>query len=224
MLLVSTFCIALLWNKLFGRGGGREFSEFFMYVLVSFGIWNLISGIVVSATNCFVKRTKLITRMDEPFLGYLLIDVYSQFLIFLLSVPAILLIVFILGSPSVGGLLFFIYGIFLIGVAGVGVGLILGSLSLVWRDLRSLVTSMMRVMFLLTPIIWQLERLGEYKKYIYWNPFYSFLAVCRDGLLSQRPGDLELILATSIALASLLIGLLILASCKINLKERAFRR
>lgn len=223
MLIISTFCIALLWNKLFGRGGGREFSEFFLYVLVSFGIWNLISGIVVSTANCFAKRTKLITRMDEPFLGYLLIDVYSQFLLFCLSLPAIFIILIILGEPSLLGGLYFLYGICLIGVTGVGIGLILGACSLVWRDLKSIITSLMRVMFLLTPIIWQLDRLGDYKKYIYWNPFYNYLAICRDGLLVQRPGNLELQIATIMTICTLVLGLLILAKNKVRLKERAFR-
>jgi len=80
----------------------------------------------------------------------------------------------------------------------------------------------MRVAFLLTPIIWHVERLGEYQKYVYLNPFYNYLALCRDGLLKGGAGMIEIAVASGLSIVLLILGFIVLAKFKIKIRERAF--
>jgi len=222
MLLLSTFCIAIVWYKLFGKGAEQEFSDFFVYVLVSFCIWNLISSLVGGLTGSLVSRAKTITNTTDPIMSGVLIDLISHLIVFMFNIPVVLFVVFILTGVDFLGLLYLLYGIALILITGLGLGLILGIGCLFVGDLRAVVNSIMRVAFLLTPIVWHVERLGEYQPYIFLNPFYSYLAVCRDGILGGTVGTTELVMATCITILVLLLGLLTLACFKTKLRAKAF--
>lgn len=222
MLLISTYCIAVVWSQLFGKGAGQEFVLFFLHVLVSFCIWNLISGLVNSLSGSLITRVKVITNTSDPILNGVLIDLIGVVLTFLLSLPVVILLVFIFASPSLQGLALLLYGLFLIVITGLGLGLLLGISCLFIGDLRAIINSVMRVAFLLTPIIWQVERLGEYKSYIYWNPFYSYLAICRDALLNGHVGQLELLIASVTSLVILVLGLFFLKLNFHRLRAKAF--
>jgi ABC-type polysaccharide/polyol phosphate export permease len=222
MLLVSTFCIALVWNKIFGKGGGQEFIQFFVYVLTSFALWNLISGLVNSTSASLLGRVKQITNTQDPIVAGVFTDIISNALLFAMVFPVVLIFVLLFSDYSVLGLLLFLYGTVLILLTAVGCGLTIGIACLFVGDLRAIINSVMRVAFLLTPIIWQVERLGEYKKYIYFNPFYNYLAVCRDGLLHGAVGSKELFIATGLTMFMVLAGLWTLNVFKARLRERAF--
>ena len=222
LLVASTFCIALVWNKIFGRGGGQEFFHFFLYVLVSFSIWNLISSVINGSSGSLLGRVNLITNTQDPILVGILMDLVGCGIIFLMSLPAVLVFILLLSKGSLLGFAYLAYGFLLIFVTGIGCGLTIGVACLFVGDLRAIINAIMRVSFLLTPVIWQVERLGEYQKYIYWNPFYNYLAICRDGLLKGDVGTKELIIATSMTITIFLLGLLVLSRFKIRLRKKAF--
>ena len=222
MLLISTYAIAIVWSKLFGKGAGQEFVVFFLYVLTSFCIWNLISGLINSLSGSLLGRIKVVTNTSDPILNGVLIDLVGVSFSFFLSLPMVFLLLFLYGDPSLLGFGLFLYGLVLVLLTGLGLGLILGIACLFIGDLKAIIGSVMRVAFLLTPIIWQVERLGEYQKYIYWNPFYNYLAICRDSLLTGTVGQLELIIASSTTVVVLVLGLLLLKLSFNRLRTKAF--
>jgi ABC-type polysaccharide/polyol phosphate export permease len=208
MLIVSTFLITVVWNKLFGKGGGREFQDFYLYVLCSFTIWGFISSIVRKTSSTLVRRAKFITTTQDPLLSWVAIDLASELFSFLLLLPAVIVVCLLVSDGLyLSSVFYVIYGVLLVLLSGIGFGLTVGVACFYYGDLQRLISAFMSVAFLLTPIIWQLERLGEYKSYIYFNPFYNYLAVFRDGLLLGRVGNLELIIATSTTLVLLIVGL-----------------
>ena len=55
-----------------------------------------------------------------------------------------------------------------------------------FRDLGLLIKSIMRAGVLLTPILWDKSRLGEFENWIYLNPFTSMIEALRNPLLGME--------------------------------------
>lgn len=222
LLVVSTFFIALVWNKLFGKGGGREFRDFFIYVLISLFIWNFISSNINQLCMSLIRRVKQIINTRDPIVLGILIDVVNNIMTFMFSLPIVIILLALLSELTGVGILYFLYGVFLIILSSIGWGLLVSIGCLFFGDLRTLVNSTMRIGFLLTPIIWEVERLGDYQQYIYFNPFYNYLAICRDGLMLGSVGDLELIIATALTIVIFCLGIFTLAKYKISVRRHIF--
>ncbi len=221
-LLISSFCIALVWNKLFGRGGGDEFTEFFIYILIGFGCWGLISDAVSFASNCFIKNSHQIINSSDPISLYVLSDQMQTVISFMMKMPVILLFAWLYGELSPLALLSLLYGVLLVVISGFGFTLTVGVLCLKYRDMRTVIDTIMRMAFLLTPIIWQAERLGEHQNWLLINPFYSYLVVLRDPLVFGSLGPNELLISTLLTLALLVVGLSVLALHKRSIRKDVF--
>ena len=52
-----------------------------------------------------------------------------------------------------------------------------------FRDLGLLLSAIMSTGILLTPVLWDKERLGIYENYVYLNPFTSMVEVIRDPFM-----------------------------------------
>ena len=55
-----------------------------------------------------------------------------------------------------------------------------------YRDLSLLISSFMSPMMLMTPILWDKEKLGIYSNYVYINPLTSFVEAIRDPLIKNE--------------------------------------
>jgi len=223
LLILSCLAISAVWNQLFGRGGDGYWS-FFLYVYVSFITWNYISSLVSGGASCLIRSAPYGIASKDPAVMYILQESLNATVGFLIKLPfLIVVILFLSGIPTFSGLLLFIFGASLIFLTGIGFGMFVGVYSLFYMDIRELTAALMKVAFLLTPIIWQVERLGEYQEYIYFNPFYSYLAICRDPLLTSKVGSLEIMIAVSCTMFFLLLGCLTLMRNHTNVKRAFFR-
>ena len=128
-----------------------------------------------------------------------------------------------MGSLSVLGIAWLIVGLVLILLAAFGFSLSFGIGAFYMGDLQQLVYAVMRLGFLVTPIIWKPERLGEYANWIWINPFFGFLDVCRRGILGQDMDYMSLLVASSISLILLVAGLINLYLFSHGLRQRAFQ-
>jgi len=218
-LLIVTSVLSLVWSKIFGL---RDFESYFLYVLVGFAIWNFISSVVSRSVNLIRGYSRSIINSREPILSYVFSDIAYEVLVLLLKTPVILLCVLIFGSLNLTGLFISIYGVLLIVVSGVGFTLSFGFLAGFVGDIRELIATMMRLGFLITPVIWQIDRLGEYQNYVYLNPFYSYLTICRSPILGESVGPTELIIATSLTVIIFVSGIICMATKLAELKQKAF--
>lgn len=65
---------------------------------------------------------------------------------------------------------------------------IVGAICARFRDVPMIVSSVMQVLFFLTPVMWRPEQLTEHSKWlVHLNPFALFLELMRAPLLGERP-------------------------------------
>jgi ABC-type polysaccharide/polyol phosphate export permease len=56
-----------------------------------------------------------------------------------------------------------------------------------YRDIPPLVSSIVSVLPVLTPVIWKKEMLGNYENYIYFNPLSFMIEIVRDPIIGVFP-------------------------------------
>lgn len=99
--------------------------------------------------------------------------------------------------------------------------MILMSIVSMLPDFKHLVNAIMGLAFLATPVIWDIERLGEYQKYIWLNPFFPPLEFMRYSL-TGIVYDVNVIWVASIySLALTVIGVGFFAANINKIKFRA---
>lgn len=219
LLLIVSFFISLVWSKIFGV---KDFKVFFQYVLIGFAIWGFISSVVNRGVNIIRGYANTIINSRDPILSYILSDIFCEVTSYLLKFPLILLVILVMGDLSFKGVLIHIYGLFLISISGVGFALVFGTFAAFYGDVKELISAFMRLAFLVTPVIWTIDRLGEYQSYIYLNPFFSYLQICRQSLLEGTADSLSLIIASVLTLLILVSGLIVLGSNTLSLKQKVF--
>lgn len=105
--------------------------------------------------------------------------------------------------------LLIIPGLALLILNAVWVGLLLGTLCARFRDIPQIISSIMRIAFFLTPIIWMPEQLGTRGYLALINPFTYFVELIRSPLLGEIPSLLTWQLAILITVAGWVMALLV---------------
>jgi lipopolysaccharide transport system permease protein len=168
-----------------------------LFYLAGITIWNYFSEILTSTSNTFVTNANIFGKVYFPRLVLPLSKVVSglikfgiQFFLF-----ALVLIYFLLkGSavhPDFLGILFFTpVVLFIMAGLGLGLGLILSSLTTKYRDLTFLITFGVQLGMYATPVIYPLSAIhSKYKFIIELNPMSSLVEVFRKVYLGA--GDLS---------------------------------
>ena len=199
-LLAVTLSIGLIWGILLNKD---DLPGYLIYLVCGFPIWRVISGSVDQ--GCIPTTEGLPGGM--PLFTMVLERVFIVFLPFFYVLPVIFIAAFIPdGSPLPDfALLLLSFSLLVIWSVG-AVSLLIALISLV-PDLRHVITAVMRLAFLATPIIWEYGRLGEYQKYIWLNPFFVPLESLRSAFLGESEIKMQLLTYFSIyALTMLLLG------------------
>jgi len=192
--------------------------------------WRFISPMITEGLTVITGGRGLLTQRPFP-ISFLPLKLacYHLYLSGLHAIAfiAILAIYRIIVVPNP---LLLAIGLVIVTVAGVGTALLLGIASVFHRWLQNLIPSLMNLAFFLTPIIWMPNMLvgGDANHlsvdlthgftgrstFVLLNPFYYFLEVVRGPLLGYQVPFIFWFVASSIAAALMICGLLILSRTK----------
>ncbi|MEL7029407.1 MAG: ABC transporter permease [Pseudomonadota bacterium] len=205
---ITTGLTALGLGLLYGKLLGHPIKDHLPYVAVGLVIWGTISGAITEGSRTFLTGADMFKQMRTPLSifafrgsirgGYSLL--YRSFAL----VPVFLFA----GLPSIGGTLLAGLGVIWVFFTGYWVSLLLGVLTARFRDIGQMAAAASSFAFFLTPIIWRVDRLGEYAHWVHWNPFYHYLEIVRTPLLGAEGLMFHWIVAVAITsgLAALAFG------------------
>lgn len=187
--LLSLLFVVGFLSAIWGRVLDSEsYVQYFWYVLAGFSIWGLMSRCVdqsISYMNRLSSQTRNgSTSMETEFLT----DVIYCFLQFFLTFPVILLLSVFANGPSIDQLLLMLLSLVCVFITAYSLFKSLGVLTLFFEDIAKFIRMILRVAFLMTPILWKPHMMlpEAYEKWIYINPFYSYLDVYRASLLGRE--------------------------------------
>jgi len=175
--------LAYLYAGLFGQ----SIDTYLPYVAVGMIVFNLISGIAQEGSLTFIASGRIILQTKAPLSVYVYQMLWRNLLIFAHNM-CIYLVLLLFVKVNIGlASLLAIFGLFLILLNGVWVGIALGALSARFRDVPPIVASVMQIAFFLSPVFWTPEALKGREAFVQFNPFYYLLEVVRMPLLGEVP-------------------------------------
>ena len=202
---VFVFGVGILYSQVFGA----DPSGYVPWLASGFVVWNLISGMINEGANVYAGSAGFSTEMRLPYTFFSLQLGAKHLITFLHNVLVIVAVALIFGLPVGLRTLLFLPGLVLILFAGVWVSIILGLISVRFRDVPNIIQSLVQMSFFLTPIIWQPAQVEGRMFVVTWNPFYHFIELVRAPLLGYFPTVLNYTVALGVCAVSAVLAVLL---------------
>jgi ABC-type polysaccharide/polyol phosphate export permease len=182
---VMIACLSVLGPALFG-GGDPKFIPYMVSGIIS---WNFLSLGIIEGCNAFIEHSNDIRSVRMPYSIYVFQVIFRDIIVYG-HLLVIYVVVLILNAGNiVPNLGLFLVGLFLVCLWLTAMSFLTSLVCARFRDLQQLLTSLMTVAFLLTPVFWDKTiLLGSSRGLVVeLNPLYHYLDVIRSPLLGQVP-------------------------------------
>lgn len=169
-------------GPLYARLFGQEVSGYFAYLTVGIVAWMLISNLISEGCNAFISAEGYLKETKLPLTVYVLRVVWKNLIMFAHNFVIVVAVLLYYRPPLGWSLLLFPIALLVVSACGLWVGLLLGLLCARFRDIPPTVTSLIQVVFFLTPVMWKPEMLREQAWVVYLNPIFHFIEILRTPL------------------------------------------
>jgi len=199
-MVVTSFCMALVWGALMGR----DMHDILPYITGGFLCFSIVGFMFNQGPELFLGWGTMIRNHAHPFSYYVFETAATTVFTFAHNV-----IIFFIVEACVGALVMpnwtFILGFPVVLVTVLSWGTVIGLLAARFRDMRFMLPYIGQLMFYLTPIIWRVGDISSKRAYVaYLNPLYGLLEIIRAPLLGYvAPAH-----AWSLAIGSMVSGII----------------
>ncbi|MCK4888972.1 MAG: ABC transporter permease [Candidatus Aminicenantes bacterium] len=211
--MISIGFLGFVYKTIFKMAIG----DFLPFIAAGIIIWNLIFANISESCLAFIQQKYLLQGI--PIRPELIIVrlVFRNTIIFFHNLIVVIIILFIFGYGLNLNFLLAIPGMIFIFILSFSVGIILAYLSARFRDLPQMVSSLMGIMFLITPIIWPKRLLGENQIIAIINPFTHMITMIREPLLGNPVPLLSWIVVIMIAFMMSMLAFVVSRSFRYRL-------
>ena len=191
--LLTMVVLSIVFSNLFGRGSA-EVVNYPVYLLSGRLLHDFFTQSTKRGMRAIRTNASIIKKVYVPKYIYPLSSVLSTFVTFLISliVLAVVMLFFnIIGKDPVAvswQIVFAIIPIFVLFFMSLGIGMILCTLDVFFKDVENLYDVFTLLLFYLTPIVYTIDRLGFaagswQEKLLKLNPMYGILDMFRAAVL-----------------------------------------
>ena len=185
------------------------------FIAAGLVVWYLISAVLARSPTVFAGPEGFIKAVYVPKTFFVARLIYKNVIIFIANLVVVAAVTLIYPPEHIGGLIFFPIGLMLVIVNLFWITLILGTLSTRYRDLAPLTISVIQILFLVTPVIYQPDQLAQDLNWItYVNPLANLMSVLRDPLLGQWPAAIRIAICSVMGVFGSLVALLVFARAR----------
>ncbi len=122
--------------------------------------WTWFSSSLAAAGGVFVGNRDLIRRPDFPSGLLVLVNVMANLLVYLVSLPLLLALLWVYGRPPGAALAIVPLLLLVQAMLLVGLGLAVATVNVFYRDVQHLVTVGLSLLFYLTPVFYRADQAG----------------------------------------------------------------
>lgn len=203
----------LVITTVFGKLLKIEVDNFATYYIVGFAIWNFFSEATSSSLSSILSSAALIKKVYIPKYIFPLEKCLFSLVNFFFTLIAVVIVMLFQGFvPSITTILFPIPVIYCF-VFVCGVSLFLSAATVYFRDIQHLYGVLLTILMYLTPIIYPLEILKDYKlvlRIVELNPITHYVEYFRGLVMYNHiPGLKENLICAGMAIGVFLIGALV---------------
>jgi lipopolysaccharide transport system permease protein len=217
--LLMTLVFIVVFTIMTPAGG--NIPNFPIFVLCALLPWNFFSASAIGTTNSIVGNANLVNKVYFPREILPLSTVLAELVNFCLALVVLFGMIFAFGIKLTPWILLLPLVILIQVVFTLGIGFILATLNVFYRDTQQIMSVLMLAWFFMTPIIYPVTILP--RNYPLWgvtidvwrwahilNPMTSLIATYRVILYNSAPPAYDFLLRTALtALAFLLMGIYI---------------
>jgi ABC-type polysaccharide/polyol phosphate export permease len=194
--VVSILALSLVYTQIFQV----PTAEYLVFLTTGFVSWMYLSSLVTESCTVFIGAEGIIRQINLP-LGIHVFRLAWRSLVTLAhNLVIVALVVIYMRAPFGWASLAVVPGLVLATVAAIALGYLLGGICARYRDVPPIVTSLVQVLFYVTPVIWPPKLLQGNEHLLTFNPFYYFLEVLRAPLMGQLPPGEVWLVATGLTL------------------------
>lgn len=188
--------------------------------------WTFFSAAVLESTNAITANAGLIKKVMFPAEALPLVVVLSHLVHFALAIPilfAALLAFMFLGQATITGYIILVPLLMLLqSVFVAGIAMSVSSASVLFRDLRDLMTNLIQLGFFITPVIYLIDKIDSrpLRAALRLNPMTSFVVAYQDVVFfGHLPGLADSLLMVVYAVASIATGVFVFDRLRDTLAE-----
>jgi lipopolysaccharide transport system permease protein len=180
---VMVVALGVLYAELFKT----PIHDFLPFLCVGLLVWNLIASYLTEAGSLFVGSESYIKQIRLPYSVYALRSSWSKLIIFghnfVIYFGVLLYFQIWPGAIALAA----IPGLAMVVLNGTLACLSIGMVSARFRDIPQLVSSIVQIVFFVTPIMWHPELLKNRTYIATANPLYHLVEIVRAPLLGLTP-------------------------------------
>lgn len=206
--IIQPLLTTLMFTIVFGRIAGISTNGVpkILFYLAGLTFWNFFADSLNKTSNTFIQNQDVFGKVYFPRLISPLSVIVSNLLKFsiqfILFIGFLLYYIFFTDSPRVQPniyMLLFPYLVIITGLLGLGLGLIITSLTTKYRDLKFLIMFGVQLWMYATPIIYPFSSLDDkMKSIIVFNPMTSIIETFKYGFIGTGSFSFNGLLYTTI--------------------------
>jgi ABC-type polysaccharide/polyol phosphate export permease len=200
----SVFSVGILYGVLFGN----DLSQYLPYFAIGIIVWTFLASCITEGCMVFVGSAAMIKAIPVPLVLHVYRMLFRQLIVLAHNLVLVILLWAIFRWNLNWTLVLFLAGLALNVACAFGFILTLGIIAARYRDVQLIISTLLQLLFLLTPIMWQPESLrGAGLRIIAdANPLYHMVEVFREPLLGVAPAPVNWAVSGAFTALSLLVG------------------
>lgn len=206
--LLNPILMMLITAAVFSNLFRFEIQNFALYLLTGQVIFTFYAEATNFAMGSILENGSLIKKVYVPKYLFPISRVMSSGVNLLLTIPAMIIIMIVTNEPIELSLLAAFLPLGLLFLFCIGIGLLLASLSVFFRDLFHLYSVLLTALNYATPIFYPANIIPEeYRFIIEWNPLSYYLEAFRQVVYSHVFPEINLLLiCATISIVTIILG------------------
>lgn len=178
--------ISIYWF-VFGFGIFNRGRDFLPWLIAGIVVWFFVNPATTQASKSIYSRLGMVSKMSFPMSVIPTYVIFAKLYQHLMLLAVIIVILSTLGDIPTVYMIQLPYYMFATVALLVSFGLITSTLSTIIRDVNNMVTSLMRILFYLTPILWIMDEAKhpQIVQIMKLNPLYYIVEGYRASLLGE---------------------------------------
>jgi lipopolysaccharide transport system permease protein len=179
--------------------------DFLPFLCVGLLVWTLVASFLIEGGTLFTGSESYIKQIRLPYSVYVYRSAWSKLVTFFHNfiIYFAVLLYFQIWPGTVG--LLAIPGLAIVVINGALASLCIGIISARFRDVPPLISSIVQIVFFVTPIFWKPELLKGREYVTDFNPFFHLLEIVRAPLLGSVPSAKSYLAVLLITLINVVI-------------------
>ena len=207
--VVRPLILMIVFTYLFGSVANLPASgvPYPVFVFAALIAWDLFANIVIGCASSITSNKVLVERLYCPRILFPVSAVFVAIFDFAIAFAVFCVLMLLLGVIPSANIIWLPVLMLAVVLTGLAVGLWLAAIAVWLRDVKFVVTYLMQLMLLLTPVGYGAAAVPEkYAFIVSWNPMASMVEAFRWSLLGTPGPDLQFGLMAAGVTAVLLVG------------------